>query len=66
MLLYKLWSLNIHILIKLLRHYINKDFNLKNYLLAIKPLTQRHLGKYTSNMLIDILKDYNIKLDITK
>ena len=47
-------------------HFINKDFILKSYLLAIRPLEEQHLGAYMSKVLIEILKDYNIEFNITR
>ncbi len=48
------------------KHFINKDFNLKSYLLAIKDLKEKHFDLYLKDVLIQTLKDYNIKYNITK
>jgi hypothetical protein len=45
---------------------INKDFKLKSYLLAIKDLKDIYSGKYMNFVLLEALKEYNIKYNITK
>jgi len=49
-----------------IRHFINKNFELKSYLLAMKDLKDRHSSLYLKNVLIKTLKDYNIKYNITR
>ena len=48
------------------RHFINKDFNLKSYLLAIKDLKDIHSGVYMNSVLLETLKEYNIEYNITR
>jgi hypothetical protein len=44
------------------RHFINKDFKLKSYLLAIKDLNDIYSGVYMLSVLLKALKQYDIKI----
>jgi len=46
-------------------YFINKDFKLKSYLLAIKDLSDIYSGVYMNSVLIEALKQYNIEYNIT-
>jgi hypothetical protein len=52
-------------LIIFFRHFINKDFILKSFLLAIKDLADIYSSKYINKLLIETLQEYNIKYNIT-
>jgi len=53
-------------LINFFSHFINKDFILKSYLLAMKDLKDIHSGSYINLVLLETLKEYNIKYNITR
>jgi hypothetical protein len=45
---------------------INKDLELKSYLLAIQDLKDVYSNKYINSILLKALKEYNIKYNIIK
>jgi hypothetical protein len=49
-----------------IRHFINKDFKLKSYLLAMKDLSDKHSGVYINKVLLNTLKEFNIKYNINR
>ena len=49
-----------------LLYFINNDFILKLYLLVIKDLKDKHSGIYLNSVLLETLKEYNIKYNITR
>jgi hypothetical protein len=53
-------------LINFFSYFINKDFILKSYLLAIKDLKDIYSGLYINLVLLETLKEYNIKYNIIK
>jgi hypothetical protein len=53
-------------LINFFSHFINKDFILKSYLLAMKDLKDIYSGLYMNSVLLKTLKEYNIKYNITR
>jgi hypothetical protein len=48
------------------RHFINKDFKLKSYLLAMKDLKDIHSSKYMNSVLLEALKAFGIEYNITR
>jgi hypothetical protein len=46
------------------RHFINKSFKLKSYLLAIEDLLDIYSSVYINKVLLKPLKEYNIKYNI--
>jgi hypothetical protein len=48
------------------RYFINKDFKLKSYFLAIKDLKDIYSSKYMKSVLLEALKAYSIKYNITR
>ncbi|CZT10958.1 uncharacterized protein RAG0_15273 [Rhynchosporium agropyri] len=46
-------------------HFINKNFELKSYLLWIRDLKEPHLGRYLIEELLKSLQDYNIEYNIS-
>jgi hypothetical protein len=69
-LLYKSFSiLFIIIIIKRInffRYFINKDFKLKSYLLAIKDLKDIYNSKYMNSVLLEALEDFGIDYNIIR
>jgi hypothetical protein len=68
-LLYKLlyyWLKRKDLLIYIFRHFININFKLKSYLLAIKDLKDIHSSNYMNSVLLETLKEYNIEYNITR
>jgi hypothetical protein len=63
-LLYLIYYTNIYT--NRFRHFINKDFILKSYLLGMRDLNNIHLGLYMNLVLLETLKEYNIKYNITR
>ena len=53
-------------LINFFSHFINKDFILKSYLLIIKSLDNIYSGFYINLVLLETLKEYGIKYNITR
>jgi hypothetical protein len=52
--------------INFFRYFINKDFKLKSYLLAMKDLKDIHSGKYMNLVLLEALEDFGIEYNITR
>lgn len=50
----------------LISYFINKNFELKSYLLAMKDLKEKHFSLYLNDVLLETLKEYNIKYNIIK
>ncbi|CZT03738.1 uncharacterized protein RAG0_10404 [Rhynchosporium agropyri] len=46
-------------------YFINTDFKLKSYLLAIRPLIERHSSDYIFKVLLETIKEYNIEYNIS-
>jgi len=47
-------------------YFINKNFELKFYLLAMKDFKEKYSEIYINEVLLNILKDYNIEYNIIK
>jgi hypothetical protein len=47
-------------------HFINKNFELKSYLLSMKDLNEPHSGLYLFEELLKSLQDYNIEYNISR
>jgi hypothetical protein len=61
-----LFIIIIIIRINFFRHFINKDFKLKSYLLTIKNLKDIHSSKYMNSVLLEALEDFGIEYNITR
>ena len=48
------------------KYFINNNFKLKSYLLAIKDLKDIYSSQYINTVLLDTLKEYNIEYNITR
>jgi len=68
-LLYKflLFLIILKIIILIFNNYfINKNFELKSYLLVMKNLKEKYSGVYINEVLLNTLKNYNIEYNIIR
>jgi hypothetical protein len=54
------------LLIFIYNYALDKNMNLYTFLLAIRDLKDRHSGAYLNDVLLELLKEFNIEHKITR